>query len=486
MHGCTGCRWDDWMNSLRLQAFADLLERYGAVFRHAWRERKQFDTQPRLTHEAQFLPAALELQETPVSPAPRIAMWLLIAFAVIALLWAIFGYMDVVATAHGRIVPSDRTKVIQPFDTATVKAIHVIDGQAVKAGEVLVELDATSTGADTTRIANDLLTARLQAARARAMLDALASGRLPVLERIPEVATERLAQERRILDGQYGEYQARLARIDADIAKREAELASTGEIVAKLEQTAPIAKRRAQDFKDLVGRNFISEHGYLEKEQLRIEQEADLATQRSRLKELAASLQEGRSQRTSLLAETKRIALDSLNEAEQKMTSYGQELIKAESRGRLMTLTAPVDGTVQQLVVHTVGGVVTEAQPLMMVVPKDNPIEIEAFVENKDIGFVNPGQDAVVKIETFPFTKYGTIEAKVTTVSSDAVNDEKRGLIFPARVVPVRTTLQVENKTVNLTPGMAVTVEVKTAQRRVIEYFLAPLLQYKDESLRER
>lgn len=474
------------MSSLRLQAFADLLERYAAVFRHAWRERKQFDTPPRLAHEAQFLPAALELQETPVSPAPRIATWLLIAFAVIALLWAIFGHMDVVATAHGRIVPSDRTKVIQPIDTATVKAIHVIDGQAVKAGEVLVELDATSTGADTTRIANDLLTARLQAARARAMLDALASGRLPVLARISDVAADRLAQERRILEGQYGEYQAKLARIDADIAKREAELASTREIVAKLEQTAPIARRRAQDFKDLVGRNFISEHGYLEKEQLRIEQEADLATQRSRLKELSASLQEGRSQRIALVAETKRLALDSLNEAEQKATSYRQELVKAQSRDRLMTLTAPVDGTVQQLAVHTVGGVVTEAQQLMMVVPKDNPIEIEAFVENKDIGFVNPGQDAVVKIETFPFTKYGTIEAKVTTVSSDAVNDEKRGLIFPARVVPARTTLQVENKTVNLTPGMAVTVEVKTAQRRVIEYFLAPLLQYKDESLRER
>ena len=121
-----------------------------------------------------------------------------------------------------------------------------------------------------------------------------------------------------------------------------------------------------------------------------------------------------------------------------------------------------------------------------MVVPKDNPIEIEAYVENKDIGFVNPGQTAVVKIETFSFTKYGTIDAKVVSVSSDAVNDEKRGLIFPARVALTRSTLQVENKTVNLSPGMAVTVEVKTAQRRVIEYFLSPLLQYKDESLRER
>jgi len=119
-------------------------------------------------------------------------------------------------------------------------------------------------------------------------------------------------------------------------------------------------------------------------------------------------------------------------------------------------------------------------------VPKDNPIEIEAFVENKDIGFVNPGQEGQIKIETFPYTRYGTIHAKVTNVSTDAINDEKRGLIFPARIALAKATIQVENKDVHLSPGMAVTVEIKTAERRVIEYFLSPLLQYKDESLKER
>lgn len=471
---------------LRGQALADFFHRYAAVFRHAWRERRNLDPRPRLPHEAQFLPAALELQETPVSPAPRIAMWLLIAFAVIALLWAIFGHIDVVATAAGRIVPNDRTKTIQPIETATVRSIKVSDGQAVKAGEVLIELDTTNTAADVARIGNDLLTARLQAARAKALLASLASGRPPAIDVVTEADPSRLAQDQRLLEGQYAEYQAKLARIDADIAKREAELRSTQEIVRKLEQTAPIARQRAQDFKDLVDKNFISRHGYLEKEQTRIEQEADLATQKSRTAELTASLQEARNQRLALVAETRRLALDGLDEAEQKVATYRQEFIKAESRGKLMTLTAPVDGTVQQLAVHTVGGVVTEAQPLMMIVPKDNPIEVEAFVENKDIGFVNPGQEAVVKIETFPFTKYGTIDAKVSGVSGDAVNDEKRGLIFPARVHLERATIQVENKTVNLSPGMAVTVEVKTGKRRVIEYFLAPLLQYKDESLRER
>lgn len=472
--------------TLRLQAARDFLQRYGDVFRHAWRERASLDPRPRLSHEAQFLPAALELQETPVSPAPRAAIWLLIAFAFIALLWAIFGHIDVVAVAHGRIVPNDRTKVIQPFETATVRTIRVSDGQAVRAGEVLIELDTTQADADTARLANDLLAARFQAARARALLSAIAGDRAPALEKLADVPGDREAQEQRILDGQYAEFRAKLARIDADIARREAELHSTREIVRKLEQTAPIARRRAEDFKDLAEKNFVSRHGYLEKEQARIEQEADLATQKSRIAELAAALREGAGQRAALVAETRRLALDSLNDAGQKAMAYRQELIKAESRGRLMTLTAPVDGTVQQLAVHTVGGVVTPAQPLMMIVPKDNPIEVEAYIENKDIGFVNPGQEAVVKIETFPFTKYGTVNAKVVHVSHDAVNDEKRGLIFPARVALERAAIRVENKTVNLSPGMAVTVEVRTAKRRVAEYFLSPLLQYQDESLRER
>ncbi len=472
--------------TLRLYAAFDLLKRYTAIFGYAWRERKNLDPKPRLPHEVQFLPAALELQDTPVSAAPRITMWLLVTFACIALLWAFVGHIDVVATAHGKIVPNDRTKVIQPFEISTVKAIRVIDGQTVKAGEILIELDSTNTAADTVRADNDLVTARLQAARANALLVAIASGRQPLLASVPGANANRLAQDQRMLDGQYGEYMAKLAQIDADIAKREAELRSTQEVVHKLEQTAPIASQRAQDFKDLLDKNFISKHGYLEKEQTRIEQEGDLAAQRSHLKELAAAVLEGRSQRMSLIAETRRLALDSLNEGQQKATTFSQELIKSESHDKLMTLTAPVDGTVQQLAIHTVGGVVTPAQTLMMVVPNDNPIEVEAFVENKDIGFVNPGQEAVVKVETFPFTKYGTIDAKVTDVSRDAVNDEKLGLIFPARVKLERATIQVENKIVNLSPGMAVTVEVKTAQRRVIEYFLSPLLQYKDESLRER
>lgn len=195
---------------------------------------------------------------------------------------------------------------------------------------------------------------------------------------------------------------------------------------------------------------------------------------------------EGKKQKSVLIAETRRVILDTRDEAEQKITANSQELVKTRQRGKLMKLVAPVGASVQQLAVHTIGGVVTPAQVLMVIVPKDDPLEVEAFVENKDIGFVSAGQDAEIKIETFPYTKYGTIDGEVKNVSSDAIQDEQRGLIYSSRVKLERSTIRVGQKRVNLAPGMAVTVEIKTGKRRVIEYLLTPLMQHTSESLRER
>ncbi|MDO9009346.1 MAG: HlyD family type I secretion periplasmic adaptor subunit [Thiobacillus sp.] len=471
---------------LKRHAFADLLKRYAKIFRHAWSQRKETDAPDLQAHEAQFLPAALSLRDTPVHPAPRITLWLIMAFALIALLWTIFGRIDVVATAVGKIIPNDRTKVIQPMETAVVKAIHVRDGQEVKLGQVLIELDATSAAADSERLRNEALTAQLEALRAQALLASLAHGTPPKLQPLDGVDAARLLAEQSQTTGQYQEYQARQRQLQDEIIRRRAELQTTQEQVTKLQQTAPIARQRAQDYQKLVKENFISQHGYLEREQARIEQEQDLASSRSKVMEIRAALTEVQQQQATLAAETRRQLLDQHNLAAQKAASLEQEWVKADQRGRLMRMTAPVAGTVQQLAVSTVGGVVTPAQPLMVIVPKNNVLEVEAMLPNKDIGFVNPGQDAEVKVETFPFTKYGTIHGKITQVSSDAIQDEKLGLIYSTRVKLARDTIRVENKTVRLTPGMAVTVEVKTGTRRVIEYFLSPLMQVTSESLRER
>ena len=471
---------------IRFQAFGDLLGRYATVWRHAWSLRDEMEPVKRLAHEAQFLPAALELQETPVSPAPRVAMWAILLFAALALLWSIFGRIDVVATAQGKIVPSDRTKSIQPFETSSVRAILVSDGQAVRAGDVLVELDRTSARADLDRVRSDLSVARLQVARGRAMLAFLDGSGQAILVRPEGVSDVDFQEAQSLLVGQVDEYAAKQSRINAELAQHAAELRSTQELVTKLERTLPIASQRAQNYKNLVEKNFVSRHGYMDREQVRIEQQADLANQRSKLEEIVAASRQTRSQGVELAAETRRINLAGVTEGQQKVAALEQDLLKADARDRLTTLKSPVDGTVQQLAIHTVGGVVTPAQVLMLVVPHDASLEVEAFLENKDIGFVHPKQEAEIKVETFQYTKYGTIHAEVSSVSRDAISDEKRGLIYASRLRIVRSDIQINGEPVTLSPGMAVSVEIKTGKRRVIEYFLAPLMRGASESLRER
>ena len=471
---------------MKRHALADLFKRYAQVFRHAWLHRKATDAPLLSIDEAQFLPATLALRDAPVHPAPRIALWLIMFFALIALLWSVFGRIDVVATAVGKIIPNDRTKVIQPMEIAVVKAIHVHDGQSVLAGQLLIELDATSANADSDRLRNEALTARLEALRAQALLEAMTARTLPRLNPMAGADADRLSAEQSQASGQHQEYLARQQQLQAEYLRRQAELQATQALVGKLEQTLPIARKRAEDYQKLLDENFISRHGYLEREQTRIEQTQDLVASRSKIEEIRAAMVETQRQQNTLAAETRRALLDQLNLSSQKAESLEQELLKAEQHGRLMQLTAPVAGTVQQLVVHTVGGVVTPAQALMMIVPQENELEVTAMLPNKDIGFVNPGQDAEVKVETFPFTRYGALPGKIIRVSSDAIQDEKLGLIYETRVKLRRNSLQVENKTVHISPGMAVTVEIKTGTRRIIEYFLSPLLQYSDESLRER
>ncbi|SEQ13728.1 hemolysin D [Pseudomonas cuatrocienegasensis] len=471
-----------------MSAKRDLINRYRQAWRHSWQQRKAMDAPPRLSHEVQFLPAALALQEKPVHPAPRYIQWTLMLFAALTLLWACIGEIDVVATASGKIVPSGKTKIIQPSEVAVVKAIHVYDGQHVKAGELLVELDAQITGADVDRLKSDLLAAQVDRARASALLAAIEQRSEPpnLAALIPDASPEVQQAAQRWVQGQYLELRSTLDQSDAEIEQRSAEIQSVRTSIASLNQTLPITRELAADYKRLLDKQFIAKHAYLEREQARLDQERELALQQARIAELSAAKKAAESQQNSVLAQTRRTMLDLQHEAEQRAAGLAQELKKAEQRNRLMHLTAPVDGTVQQLAIHTHGGVVTEAQPLMVIVPSDQPVEVEAMLENKDIGFVRPGQQVEIKVETFSFTKYGVVDGVVQSISNDAIEDEKLGLVYSARIQLKKNTIQVGENLIALSPGMAVRAEVKTDKRKVIDYFLSPLKQHAAESLAER
>jgi len=430
--------------------------------------------------EREFLPAALEAVETPAPALPRAVLWAIVAALSFAISWAWVGKIDMVAVAPGKVIAADKTKVIQQVEVGIVKRILVTDGQKVKAGEVLIELDAAATGADTERQREALMAARLEAARN----DALERG--TSLKAPAGAGKAQVEAEARAMATQSQEQRAKLAELDAEITRRTAELNSVKELAAKLAQTLPIAQRRAEDYKRLYDQKFVSEHGYLEREQARIENEGDLAYQEARVQQLAAAIEEVRRKLDSLVAEFERTAVSAKVDADKRARLLAQELVKAETRQHQQTLTSPVDGVVQQLAVHTVGGVVTPAQTLMVIAPSDYQAEVEAMLENRDVGFVRAGQHVEVKVDTFPFTRYGTIPGTVTFVSSDAVQDEKRGLVFQARVKLDKPALRVDERDVSLTPGMAVTAEIATARRRVIDFFLDPVRKITGEALIER
>jgi len=465
-----------------------LVRQYYRVFVAAWRGRRDTDTPIRKIHEIQFLPAVLELQDTPVSPTPRIALWLLVCLITISLLWACIGKVDVVAVGVGKVIATGRTKVIQPSETAVIKSVTVNEGDTVKAGDVLIILDPTTAKADVERLQNELIAARIDSARANAMLVAIENRRPPnfssqAISNLTAVDLESAAQW---LRGQYEEFATSVQLAEAEIGQRQADIATSQQQLASYRRALPIAVKLADDYQRLLQKQYIARHAYFEKEQARLEIERQIAFQASSVAQAVAAKREAERRRDGVIAQARRTILDLLHQADLKIAGLTQELSKAQFQRSRTILTSPVDGVVQQIATHTVGGVVTPAQQLMLVVPTDQVMEVEAILENKDVGFIHPGQAVSVKLDTFTFTKYGVLSGIVGSVSADAIEDEKRGLVYKARIQLTSNSFMVNGNEVKVSPGMSVTAEVKTDERRIIEYFLSPLQQYKDESIRER
>jgi hemolysin D len=466
----------------------DLLAHYKAVAQAAWQRRAELAGPARMAHEIAFLPAALSLQETPTHPAPRRLAWAIMALFMAALLWSIVGKVDIVATAPGRIMVDERTKLIQPLETSVIKAVHVKDGDHVSKGQVLVELDPTAANADKANLQDQLASAQSEALRTATLLDLLArpDASAPAASAALLQTSAEAAVQSQLL-AEWHDIRARFSKIDAEVQHRQAEINTAKASIAKLEATLPMAQLREADFKRLVEQGFMSGHATQDKTKDRIEQERDLATQRARLLETQAALNESLQTKTALRAETIRTLNDRQAQAATKVSQLQSDTRKATLRENLTQLTAPVDGVVQQLAIHSVGGVVTSAQPLMVLVPDSATVSAEVEIANQDIGFVNAKQRAEIKLETFPYTKYGTVEASVQVVSADAVTDDKKGVsYYPATLTLHQRTLWVDGKQVPISPGMAITAEIKTGKRRIIEFLSSPLERVGKESLRER
>ena len=453
------------------------------VFCTAWREERKTKA-PLLPQgrEVEFLPAVLEIQHAPPSPIGRAVAWTIVLLFTAAVVWAGVGKIDIVAVARGRIVPGGYTKTIQPLESGIVTVIHVQNGQPVKKGDVLIELDPTVSGADRDRIQNDYQAAQVDIAR----LKALIQGR-EELEPPDGADPAYVGLQQRLLRDQLREFRARIAAAERVVEQHRSAIRVIEADLSRLEQIIPNITHRAESFRELYAEGHGSRLEADETERERIERVQELAGGRQRLSQEEFALIEAQKNQEVIVAEFHKTTQSQLAEIETSAQALRHELVKATHADQRQRLTAPVDGTVQQLDVHTIGGVVTPAQPLMVIVPEENRLEVEAWVENKDIGFVDAGQSAEIKVDAFPFTRYGIIDGEIVSLSKDSMLIEEVGYVYAARVKMAKTIMQVENgRIVNLSPGMDVAVEIKTGKRRLIEFLLSPVLKAVGESGRER
>jgi hemolysin D len=412
---------------------------------------------PGREHETDFLPAALEVLETPPNPLGRAILWALLAFVAIALVWASIGHIDVVAAAQGKLIPRGYVKVIQAADTGVVRAIHVVEGASVRAGQPLIVLDPTTSEAEASQARESLSVAALDRARAQALVSAVGGGEVR-FEPPAGVAPAVLAIQKNLVVARVAEHRTALAALEQEGSQRQADLTMVSAEVDKLEQQLPLAESQLTSFEALEGPGIVPKLKVAE------------------VKERVVGM------RQDLVAKS----LDALNEADANYRLRAEEVRKAEDKAALTVLTSPIDGTVAQLAVHTIGAVVKPADTLLVVVPKRAELVVEAMVLNKDIGFLREGQPVEVKLEAFPFTRYGIVTGRVEHISRDSVENKELGLVFPCLVKLSRSYIEIGPSRVDLAPGFAATAEIKTGQRRIIEYLLSPLSRRLQEAGRER
>ncbi|MBS7838314.1 HlyD family type I secretion periplasmic adaptor subunit [Wohlfahrtiimonas chitiniclastica] len=466
-----------------------MFKRYKEIWKAVWNIREQLDPPKRDEDERAFLPAQLELVETPLSNAPKWAARLIMLFFVITLLWAILGHMEVVATAQEKTVLSGRSKAIKSLEDGGIVKIYVKNGDEVKKDDPLVTLDFLGADQDYEKAEQSLEAATLLKYRSEALIKALQNQEMPL---ITEEATERitideLKQAEQLVQNQYQLWQSQDDRYGSAIRQKDAEYRTTNAQVEKLTQNIELIEEELQDYEKLSNNKSkgVSKHQYNQKRQDHINAKHELVSQESRLIEINEGKIQLEKERQYTEYQLKQEILNGLREAQELVPQYLADSQRAKHRMDQAHIKAPANGTVQQLNIHTEGGVVSHGEELMVIVPEGDFMEVEALVPNKDIGFIEHNQEVVIKVESFPYTRYGYITGRVKSISFDAIEHQDYGLVYQAIIKLDKDFLMINEKKIPLTAGMNVTAEIKIRERRVIDYFLSPLQTKVGESMRE-
>jgi HlyD family secretion protein len=447
---------------------------------------------PQLSSDAlDFAPAILKAQHQPPSPFPRFVLYTLLALVGVMLVWAAAGRLDIVAVAPGKLVPQSFLKVVQPSEAGIVKEILVKEGDEVKQDQVLMRMDTRLSQADSRALLNEVRLKRLQVRRIDAELNAAVMKRKA--DDPPALFSQVEAQHR----ARRQAYQDALDTERAVLAKAQQDMKSATEIEAKLKRTAPIYQEQERAWEQLAKEGFAGRLMVLDRQRSRIENEQDLRAQQFNLASLKATITQSEKRLAQITSYYQQQLQNERVEAEAQLHKLEQDWDKQQHRHALLELRAPQAGIVKDLATHTQGTVVAPGIVLLTLVPHNEPLLAEVWVSNVDSGFVEVDQKVKVKLEAYPFHKYGMLDGvvrhvtydatdKATDASADRKPDTNASLSYRALVALNASQLEAQGLRYKLTPGMQVAAEIHLGSRSVIEYLLSPIRKTAHEAGRER
>lgn len=431
----------------------------------------------------EFMPATLEILDRPPAPFSQAMLIFIVVFAAFIIGWSWYAKMDIVVNGTGVVIPKGKVKVVQPFEPGIISAIHVRDGQMVKAGDLLISMDNTDNSNDISTIENEISKSEHTLLRLKAQLSEDVTLFTPPVTADPQTTSLHL----RLLEHSLMVQKERIATLDLEIRRCTAEREALKTDVARLKQSLPLSQEIYDKKSTLADRKLIPGAELLQAKIEMSDARHNLLSAKSRYEEVVARLERAKEEKALAKTEYKRDILDELSKEKNNWENLRHEQLKVTNKQTHLELKAPADGIVQQLAINTIGGVVTAAQPLLVIVPTDSGLEVEAKILNKDIGFIVEDQVVSIKVTAYPFTRYGDLKGTIEWVARDAVIDKELGPSYPIRVAVSDYKLPniINGRQGTLSPGMTVTTDIKVGKRRVIQYFLGPLFRYKDKSLRE-
>ncbi|MEW9808994.1 MAG: HlyD family type I secretion periplasmic adaptor subunit [Candidatus Symbiodolus clandestinus] len=450
---------------------------------NAWKNRG------RTQDHYEFLPAYLELLERPPSPSARITAKVIACSVIVAIVWACLGQLDMHVVAVGKLEVPSRSQEIQPYFNGEVVEIHVRNGQSVKKGDPLLTLNHVDAQRGLQSSQEKLAHQQLVSACYQTLISEDPKWSEITAIDAPESV---IAESRLYCQSLWQHYRAQLSEADAILAKNASDQEKCRAEIAVLEKLQENYQQRLAAQKKLTASQVQSREKLLEYEAGALNTDRELTNQRSMLNVLKAEQKSLQQRRASQQSQIHREWHERLRELNNQLPDLQQNLGRAREYQRLQVLRAPLDGIVQKLEANTIGGIVNPNNKILIITPHDAPQIAEVQIKNKDIGFVQVGDAVTIKIDAFPYSRYGTLQGNVKSISRDAIAQERSeaasgdsSYVFPAQITLKQNYIMVDGKKVMLTPGMSIQTNIKVGKRRVIDYVFSPVREYQSEAWRE-